>query len=910
MRDFNQKKQLTLKDNRSFTIHDINAIEKQDIAPIGRLPFSIRILLENLLRNYDKYNGKIVKEDHVLNVAKWKPIYHEIVEIPFFPYRVVMQDLTGVPAVVDLASMRDAMKTMGQNPQRINPVMPVDIVIDHSVQVDFYGSDRALQLNLDMENLRNKERFSLLKWAQKSFDNFRVFPPGAGIVHQVNLEYLSRVVVDGDPLSETDKNTAFPDTLIGADSHTPMVNGIGVVGWGVGGIEAESTMLGQPTYIKIPEVVGFKLTGHLSAGVSATDLVLTITQILRKENVVEKFVEYFGPGMKELSVPDRATIGNMAPEYGATIGFFPVDEKVLDYLALTGREDRVELVDTYTRTLGLFYTGNENPEYTKVLELDLSTVEPTLAGPTKPHERVPLRDIKTSFENALQKFVPGPELEKHKEFPVKHSGETNILTDSSVVISAITSCTNTSNPRLMVGAGLLAKKAVEKGLQIKKYVKTSFAPGSRAVTGYLEKLNLWPYFDKLGYNLVGYGCTTCIGNSGPFHPQIEKTIRDQNLATVAILSGNRNYEARIHQLVKANYLASPLLVVAFGLAGRIDFDMYNEPLGTDPNGTPVFLKDIWPTPEEIDEGVAAAVTPEIFREKYQNILEGDKNWLGLPAAQGKTYAWDENSTYIKRAPFFDNFSTELPTLKNIENARVLLALGDTVTTDHISPAGEISDEYPAGKCLLSKKVEHEEFNSYGSRRGNHEIMMRGTFANPRIKNKLVAPKEGGFTMTFPDREVKFVYDAAEEYMSKGIPLIIIGGKEYGAGSSRDWAAKGTLLLGVRAVIAQSYERIHRSNLIGMGVLPLEFEDGNDMESLGLAGSEIFSITGIDSISPGKLLNVTAVAEDGNTKQFNVKARLDTEIDVEYYKNNGILSYVLRARGEARGAGGPFVEPLL
>jgi aconitate hydratase len=888
MRQFNQEKQLTLKDNRIFTIHDINALEEQGIAPVGRLPFSIRVLLENLLRNYDKYNGKIVSETDVLNLANWKPIYHENVEIPFFPYRVVLQDFTGVPAVVDLAAMRDAMKEMGKDPGLINPAIPVDLVIDHSVQVDFNGTARAYEQNLHLEHQRNRERYCLLKWAQESFDNFRVFPPGAGIIHQVNLEYLSRVVV----AEEGADTTAFPDTLIGTDSHTPMINGIGVLGWGVGGIEAESVMLGQPMYIKIPEVIGVKLLGRLPAGATATDLVLTVTQALRKENVVEKFVEFFGPGMKELPVTDRATIANMAPEYGATMGFFPVDEKTLDYLALTGRGHLVELVETYSRALGLFYTGAENPEYTKVMEIDLGAIQPSLAGPSRPQDRVLLKDIKPSFENALPLLAPDS-TEKNKEVIVNLDGETCVLSHSSVVIAAITSCTNTSNPRVMLGAGLLAKKAVEKGLRVKKYVKTSFAPGSRAVTGYINKAGLMPYLDTLGFNIIAYGCTTCIGNSGPLHPEIEKAIRDHKLAAVSVLSGNRNFEARIHQLVKANYLASPLLVVAFALAGRIDFDMDSEPLGTGKDGAPVFLKDIWPSPTEIDRLIDTSVTPDIFREEYRHILKGDEQWMGLPAAKGKTFAWDENSTYIRRAPFFENFNRKAPGPSDIENARALLALGDSVTTDHISPAGEISAEYPAGQYLLSKGAAQVDFNSYGSRRGNHEVMIRGTFANPRIKNKLVTPKKGGYTVTLPGKEEKFIYDAAQEYMRKGIPLVILGGKEYGSGSSRDWAAKGTLLLGVRAVIAQSYERIHRGNLIGMGVLPLQFEKDTGMESLGLTGSEIFSIAGIDSISPAKRLTVTAVAGDGKTTKFTAAARLDTKIEVEYYKNSGILAYVLR-----------------
>ncbi|UCH92752.1 MAG: aconitate hydratase AcnA [Candidatus Aminicenantes bacterium] len=883
---FNSKSYLELKDKKRFAIYRINALEEQKIANMKRLPFSIKVVLENLLRHFEGQNRKIVKEEDVIKLANWQPVYEKKVEIPYFPSRVVMQDFTGVPAVVDLAAMRDAMKALGKDPKKINPAIPVDLVVDHSIQVDYYGTRSALMKNMEMEYQRNRERYSLLKWAQKAFQNFRIFPSGAGIIHQVNLEYISRVVTTREIDGET---AAFPDTLIGTDSHTTMIDGIGIVGWGVGGIEAESVMLGQPLYMKIPEVIGFKLTGQLPMGATATDLVLTITQILRKENVVEKFVEFFGTSLQHLPLPDRATIANMSPEYGATMGFFPVDAQVLQYLETTNRAHLVELVETYTKEQGLFHYGTETPDYTKVIELNLESVEPSLAGPGRPQDRISLYHIKPSFSQTREKMVN----REPKEARINLDGEEVTLTDGSLVIAAITSCTNTSNPAVMIGAGLLAKKAVEKGLTVRKYVKTSFAPGSRVVGAYLDRAGLMPYLEKLGFNIVGYGCTTCIGNSGPLRPEIEKAIRENNLVAAAVLSGNRNFEARIHQRVRANYLASPILVVAFALTGKINIDINTEPLGTDTSGNPVFLEDIRPSIEEIHSLIRSMVTPDLFDARYKNVLEGDENWKNLEVAEGDIFAWDENSTYIRKVPFFHGFTLKLEKPQDIVSARALLVLGDSVTTDHISPAGAIPQEYPAGQYLIRNQVEPKFFNSYGSRRGNHEVMMRGTFANIRIKNKLVAPREGGYTLTLPDKKEKYVYDAAREYMGKGVPLIAVGGKEYGSGSSRDWAAKGSLLLGIRAVIAESYERIHRSNLIGMGVLPLEFEKNTSWESLGLTGTETFTIQGISDITPGKLLKLTAVSHDGKKTPFIVIARLDTEIEVEYYKNKGILPYVLR-----------------
>lgn len=887
MGEFNSKSYIKTKENKSYAVYRLKALEEQGHAKLDRLPFSIKVLLENLLRYYESPGSDLVQKEDVLKVANWQPVYKKKEEIPFFPSRVVMQDFTGVPAVVDLAAMRDAIAKQGKSPKDINPAIPVDLVVDHSIQVDYYGDRFALLKNMEREYQRNRERYSLLKWAQQAFRNFRIFPSGAGIIHQVNLEYMCTVVAAKEIGGET---VAFPDTLIGTDSHTTMIDGIGVVGWGVGGIEAESVMLGQPLYMKIPEVIGVKLNGKLPVGATATDLVLTITQILRKEKVVEKFVEYFGPGLKLLPLPDRATIANMSPEYGATMGFFPVDEQVLRYLETTNRGHLVERVETYTKEQGLFHHGHETPEYTKILEVDLGAIEPSLAGPKRPQDRISLYDIKPSFDATLKEME---NRDTAKSVKVTMDGDEITLSDGSVVVAAITSCTNTSNPAVVLGAGLLAKRAVEKGLFVPKHVKTSFAPGSKVVGAYLKLAGLMPALEQLRFHIVGYGCTTCIGNSGPLHPEIEKAIKENKLIAASALSGNRNFEARIHQRIRANYLASPVLVVAFALAGRIDIDLNTEPLGHDQNGDPVFLKDIWPSDEEIQELIRTIIKPDIFASKYKNVLDGDDNWRGLKVEGGETFAWDEKSTYIRQVPFFDDFSLEPSAPGNIKNARALLVLGDTVTTDHISPAGAIPEEYPAGQYLTANGVEPNDYNSYGSRRGNHEVMMRGTFANIRIKNKLVEPKEGGLTLKIPGNEESYVFDAAMEYQKQGVPLVVLGGKEYGTGSSRDWAAKGTLLLGARAVIAESYERIHRSNLIGMGVLPLEFEPGKSIQSLGLSGTESFSIEGVSSMEPGKKLTVAAVNDEGQKTEFTVITRLDTRVEVEYYKNGGILPYVLR-----------------
>jgi aconitate hydratase len=824
-----------------------------------------------------------------------------------------MQDFTGVPAVVDFAVMRDTVKELGGDPKRIDPLVPVELIVDHSVQVDYCGSPDSLHKNVEREYERNGERYALLKWAQKSFDNFKVVPPNSGICHQVNLEHLGRVIITEEIEG---KAMAYPDTLVGTDSHTPMINGIGVMGWGVGGIEAEAVMLGQPYYMSIPEVIGVKMLGQLREGVTATDLVLTVTELLRKHSVVEKFVEYFGPGMKNLTVPDRATLANMTPEYGATLGFFPVDEKTVEYLKITNRHDRAEIVEVCTKALGLFYTGEEDPEYTEVLEIDLSTVEPSVAGPARPQDRIALKDLKESFSGIL-----GCEYERdcdvmeistfhnesgnstHREesptpstktiHQVDLDGKKVRIGDGTIVIAAITSCTNTSNPFVMLGAGLVAKKAVERGLRVPPYVKTSLAPGSKVVINYLEDSGLVPYLEALGFHLVGFGCTTCIGNSGPLRPEIERTISENDLSVASVLSGNRNFEARIHQSVKWNFLASPMLVVAFAVAGRIDVDLLNTPIALDPNGEPVYLKDVWPHSEEIEALIRKHVRQKFFETEYNRIFDGDEFWMNLQVTESTTYDWDGRSTYIRKPPYFDDFGLDLIRPSDLKDAKALLLLGDSVTTDHISPAGAIPEHYPAGQYLVGKKVGPVDFNSYGSRRGNHEVMMRGTFGNIRIKNKLVTPKEGGFTVKFPDRREMFIYDAAMEYRKEGTPLVVMGGKEYGTGSSRDWAAKGTNLLGIKAVIAESFERIHRSNLVGMGVLPLVFREGDSWQSLGLEGSETFSISGIDTISPRKVLQVKAVGEDGTETNFDVTARLDTEVEVDYFKNGGILPYVLR-----------------
>ena len=864
-----------------FEIHRLEFLEKQGVADLAKLPFSLRILLENLLRCED---GRFVHAEDIRALAGWRPGAPEK-EIAFMPARVLLQDFTGVPAVVDLATMREAVVKMGGNPKRINPLFPAELVIDHSVQVDNFGNASAFRLNAELEFQRNVERYAFLRWGQTAFHNFKVVPPDTGICHQVNLEYLARVVCAVPFGTRTE---AYPDSVVGTDSHTTMINSLGVLGCGVGGIEAEAAMLGKPSSILIPEVVVFRLHGRLREGATATDLVLTVTEMLRKKGVVGKFVEFFGSGLSSLSVPDRATIANMAPEYGATMGFFPVDSETLAYLQFTARPaEQIALVEAYCKEQMLFRTDQTPaPLFNDTLELDLGTVEPTVAGPKRPQDRVPLRHAKSSFT----KVVEGTPV---NIVPVRNNGDSFNLSSGAVVIAAITSCTNTSNPSLMLGAGLLAKKAVERGLHVKPWVKTSLAPGSKVVTDYLLAAGLTKYLDQLNFNLVGYGCTTCIGNSGPLPENIGTAIKDNNLIAVAVLSGNRNFEGRIHPLVRANYLASPPLVVAYALAGRMDLDLTTEPLGSDPSGKPVYLKDIWPTPQEIETTVRAAVSTSQYSKQYGEVFEGDAHWKSMPIPQGDIYKWDPKSTYIKLPPYFENMPKTPPPLADVHGARVLAILGDSVTTDHISPAGSIPADSPAGKYLIANGVKPHEFNSYGARRGNHEVMMRGTFANIRLRNQLAPGTEGGWTLYLPGGEKMSIYDAAVKYREAGVPLVVLAGKEYGSGSSRDWAAKGTRLLGVRAVIAESYERIHRSNLVGMGVLPLEFKRGENRGSLGLTGDEIFDIEGVASLSPKKPITVHAKSADGKTKTFSVIARADTPEEVSYYHHGGILQYVLR-----------------
>lgn len=899
-------------DGQAVTFFDIGKLERDGLADVGRLPFSIKILLENVLRKWD---GTVVTEEDVLEVARWRKRYANPVEIPFHPARVLMQDFTGVPAVVDIAVMRDAVKDKGGDPRRINPLVPVGLVIDHSVQVDAYGTERAVEINVAREYERNRERYALLKWAQRNFETLRVVPPRSGICHQVNLEYLARVMIV-EPTGEEGERLAYPDTLVGTDSHTTMVNGIGVVGWGVGGIEAEAVMLGEPYTMSLPEVIGVRLVGGLRPGVTATDLVLRVTEMLRAHNVVEKFVEFFGPGLKGLSLPDRATVANMAPEYGATLGYFPIDRVTVDYLRATGREAQADLAAACAEAMGLFASGTEEPEYTDVLELDLTTVEPSVAGPARPQDRVELRNLKERFAQVLGcRYEPDATVEQvsafinesgcrtrrprtctplsQRFFDVEVNGRLSRIGDGSVVIAGITSCTNTSNPSVMIGAGLIARNAVKRGLTVPAHVKTSLAPGSKVVMDYLEEAGLTPYLQALGFHCVGFGCTTCIGNSGPLHPALEEVIERENLNVASVLSGNRNFEARIHQRVRSNYLASPMLVVAFALAGRVDVDFTREPVALDPNGEPVTLDDLWPGEDEIRRMAAAHCKSVFFQKEYAAIFDGDAFWQGLQAEAGTTFAWDPASTYIRKPPYFNDWSPEPKPLQDIRGARALLVLGDAVTTDHISPAGAIPEHYPAGKYLISKGVEPPNFNSYGSRRGNHEVMMRGTFGNIRIKNRLAGGKEGSFTRKFPEGEEMFVFDAAMAYAREGVPLVVLAGSEYGTGSSRDWAAKGTALLGVKAVIARSFERIHRSNLVGMGVLPLVFKSGESIESLGLDGTEVFTILGLDDLAPRKTLRVEAEKPDGSVVSFDAVARLDTDVDVAYFRHGGVLAYVLR-----------------
>jgi aconitate hydratase len=884
---------------------------------LDRLPFSIRILLENLLRNED---GRLVRDEDVRALATWDAGATAAREVPYMPARVLLQDFTGVPAVVDLAAMRDATRRLGGDPRRINPQIPADLVIDHSVQVDRFGSADAFRANGAREYERNRERYVFLRWGQQSLQNFRVVPPETGICHQVNLEYLGRVVVSVEAGAA---RIAFPDTVVGTDSHTTMINGLGVFGWGVGGIEAEAVMLGQPYYMLTPQVVGVQLVGALRAGATATDLVLTVTQMLRKHGVVDKFVEFFGPALAHLPLADRATIANMAPEYGATMGFFPVDDATLDYLRLSSRApELVALVEAYCKTQGLFRTASTpDPEFSARLTLDVSTVEPSLAGPRRPQDRVPLRQMKGDFRNALASAYkrdvsaaaelaaeqaasaaaapPPAVLPQRRDLygayavAVRNDGDAFTLTHGAVVIAAITSCTNTSNPSVMLGAGILARKAVERGLSVKPWVKTSLAPGSKVVSDYLCNAGLLPALEALRFHLVGYGCTTCIGNSGPLPAPIGEAIKKSNLVVAAVLSGNRNFEGRINPLTLANYLASPPLVVAYALAGTVDIDMEREPLGIGKAGRPVYLRDVWPTPDEIRAAVRATVTPELFRAQYANVFSGDERWRQLPAPAGELYDWDPRSTYIKEPPFFAAMTREVAPPGDIDGARVLAVLGDSVTTDHISPAGSIPAESPAGKYLIAQGVEPAEFNSYGARRGNHEVMMRGTFANIRLRNLLVPGVEGGWTRHFPDGEQMSIYDAAMRYQREGVALVVVAGKEYGTGSSRDWAAKGTSLLGVHAVIAESYERIHRSNLVGMGVLPLQFLTGENRETLGLQGDERYAIAGLGALEPQQRLTVRVQRADGSARSFQVVARVDSQVEVEYHRNGGILQTVIR-----------------
>jgi len=885
------------------------ALERAGFLHVSRLPYSLKILLENLLRSED---GRFVKADDISVLASWDPRAGREKEIAFTPARVLLQDFTGVPAVVDLATMRDGIVALGGNPKKVNPLQSVELVIDHSVQVDYFGQKDAFDLNGRLEYQRNRERYVFLRWGQNAFSNFRVVPPETGIVHQVNLEYLARVVCrevrDG-------VLQAFPDTLVGTDSHTTMVNGLGVVGWGVGGIEAEAAMLGQPISMLIPEVLGVRLTGDLPEGATATDLVLTITELLRKQGVVGKFVEFYGPGLEELTIADRATLGNMSPEYGATIAIFPIDEMTLDYLRLTGRDEaQVALVEAYTKAQGLFRTP-DSPEavYTNSIEVDLATIEPSLAGPRRPQDRVSLKQARPKFEQALAEMLAAPKKGGGAKTATGASAAgTKTQTESggvavadlpafasevdhgAVVVAAITSCTNTSNPSVMIGAGLLAKKAVERGLTRKPWVKTSLAPGSQVVTAYLEKAGLLSYLEQIGFGLVGYGCTTCIGNSGPLPDEVAAIVEDRNLVVASVLSGNRNFEGRIQPLVRANYLASPPLVVAYALAGRMTLDLTTEPLGRDQAGHDVFLREIWPSEREIQETMLHAVRAEMFVEKYSDVFKGDHRWQSLPAPQGENFAWEEDSTYIRKPPFFDGITMTPSPLADIAGARVLAVLGDSVTTDHISPAGSIKVDSPAGKYLMSHGVKPADFNSYGARRGNHEVMMRGTFANIRLRNHLVPGVEGGFTVHLPDGEQQTIYDASMRYQADGVPLVIFAGKEYGSGSSRDWAAKGTRLLGVRAVIAESFERIHRSNLVNMGVLPIQFKPGATAAILGLTGREVVAIAcSADLLKPRGDVTVRATAEDGTVTEFVTTLRIDTPEELVAFSHGGILPYVLR-----------------
>lgn len=880
---------------KSLTYYDLNTLEEQGYTQISRLPYSIRVLLESVLRQED---GFVITDEHIKALSSFGK-ENEKGEVPFKPSRVILQDFTGVPAVVDLASLRKAMDDVGGDLTKINPEVPVDLVIDHSVQVDSYANPESLERNMKLEFERNYERYQFLNWATKAFDNYNAVPPATGIVHQVNLEYLANVV---HVREENGEQVAFPDTLVGTDSHTTMINGLGVLGWGVGGIEAEAGMLGQPSYFPIPEVIGVRLTNELPQGANATDLALRVTELLRKKGVVGKFVEFFGPGVDKLPLADRATIANMAPEYGATCGFFPVDDETLKYLRLTGRSDEhIETVETYLKQNHLFFDVNEEPNYTDVVDLDLSTVEASLSGPKRPQDLIFLSDMKKEFEKSVTApagnqghGLDKAEFDKTATVNFK-DGSTTEMTTGDIAIAAITSCTNTSNPYVMLGAGLLAKKAVEKGLEVPSYVKTSLAPGSKVVTGYLRDSGLQSYLDQLGFNLVGYGCTTCIGNSGPLLEEIEKAIADEDLLVTSVLSGNRNFEGRIHPLVKANYLASPPLVVAYALAGTVDIDLHSEALGQDQQGNDVFLKDIWPSIQEVADAVESVVTPELFKEEYKSVYDNNELWNQIDTTDQPLYDFDPQSTYIQNPTFFQGLSKEPSAIQPLSNLRVMGKFGDSVTTDHISPAGAIGKDTPAGQYLTANGVSPCDFNSYGSRRGNHEVMVRGTFANIRIKNQLAPGTEGGYTTYWPTGEVMPIFDAAMKYKEDGTGLVVLAGNDYGMGSSRDWAAKGTNLLGVKTVIAQSYERIHRSNLVMMGVLPLQFKEGESADTLGLDGTETIAVDLDENVQPGQTVKVTATKEDGTTVEFDVTARFDSNVEIDYYRHGGILQLVLRKK---------------
>ncbi|WP_377519148.1 aconitate hydratase AcnA [Priestia megaterium] len=885
----------------TYNYYRLQALEEAGLGNVSKLPYSIKVLLESVLRQVD---GRVITKEHVENLAKWGTKDIKDIDVPFKPSRVILQDFTGVPAVVDLASLRKAMADLGGDPDKINPEIPVDLVVDHSVQVDKAGTADSLRINMDLEFQRNTERYNFLSWAQKSFNNYRAVPPATGIVHQVNLEYLANVV---HAVEEDGEFVAFPDSLVGTDSHTTMINGIGVLGWGVGGIEAEAGMLGQPSYFPVPEVIGVKLVGELPNGTTATDLALKVTQVLRQKGVVGKFVEFFGPGVAELPLADRATIANMAPEYGATCGFFPVDAEALAYMRLTGRDEKdIQVVEQYTKANGLFFTPeNEDPIFTDVVEINLAEIEANLSGPKRPQDLIPLSQMQTEFKKALtapvsnQSFgLDAKDVDKEITFKLADGSETTMKT-GAIAIAAITSCTNTSNPYVLVAAGLVAKKAVEKGLDVPAYVKTSLAPGSKVVTAYLQNSGLLPYLDKIGFNIVGYGCTTCIGNSGPLEAEIEAAIADSDLLVTSVLSGNRNFEGRIHPLVKGNYLASPPLVVAYALAGTVDVDLQKDPIGIDTDGNEVFFSDIWPSQDEIKEVVSRTVTPELFRKEYERVFDDNERWNEIKTSEDALYTWENDSTYIQNPPFFEGLSEEPGEVEPLNDLRVVAKFGDSVTTDHISPAGSIAKTSPAGLYLQENGVEPKDFNSYGSRRGNHEVMMRGTFANIRIKNQVAPGTEGGWTTYWPTNDVMSIYDACMKYKEQDTGLVVLAGKDYGMGSSRDWAAKGTNLLGIKTVIAESFERIHRSNLVLMGVLPLQFKDGESADTLGLTGKETIAVAVDETVKPRDFIKVTATDEAGNKKEFEVLVRFDSEVEIDYYRHGGILQMVLRDKLQSK-----------